>query len=216
MKKLTFIIIALLSFHYHYGNNSTNNCYNTENHNSQFILSIKDIISIKNLSFEKIHDYLILKDWVYVSSKNTREGGSFSPMNLKTVTYENRYYDINIHLLEKTWFTNSKRNYVDRITKEIHIETESSEVYKNILQDLYNNRFFSKGEGSTSGNIELLGLSGYEILEKKKKNFVRVEYSVKDYSDGRNNVSVSIEVLEKYDYYNNKIKKQIYTLKILI
>lgn len=29
-------------------------------------ISIKDLISLKNYSNEQIHDYLILKDWIYV------------------------------------------------------------------------------------------------------------------------------------------------------
>src|SRR5690554_4061802 len=183
MKKIIFnSIIVLFSLTTVMGADLKTNCCKIENCTVQYMLSIKDIIPLKNSSFEKIHDYLILKDWIYISSKNTREGGGFFPMNLKTITYENRYYDIKIHLLEKTWFTNLKRNSVDRVTKEILIETENSETYKYILQDLYNNRFFSKGEGSTSGNIELIGLSGYEILQKKKKDFVRVEYSMRDYS----------------------------------
>lgn len=215
MKKIIFnSITVLFSLTTIMGANLKTNCCNIENRTVQYMLSIKDIIPLKNSSFEKIHDYLILKDWVYISSNNKRDGGSFFPMNVKTITYENRYYDMKFILIERTHFKDSKRNSVDRVTKEILIETENSETYKYILQDLYNNRFFSKGEGSTSGNIELIGLSGYEILQKKKKDFVRVEYSMRDYSDGRNNVSFSIEILEKYDYYDNKIKKQIYTLKI--
>lgn len=205
--------IVVLMILYVFPVNISANNYKTES--IQYGFSIQDLLLFKNATNGQIHDYLIMKDWEYVSTHDKRSGGGFSPMNIKTITYENRYFDIKIHIIETTFYRNIKRDTINKVTKEIIVETESSEIHKYMLQDLYKNGYSSKGEPSNGVNSEVFSLSAFELNQKMKKEFVKVETSSRYYYNQKNNVTITTEVLQKYNSYGDKIIKNIYKLNLI-
>ena len=215
MIKHLFTTIFLLVF---FSNNTTGlneNSFNKFNLSAQKIITINDIFALKNHSLEQIHDFLILKDWVYDSSDYKR-GSLPYHHGVKTSIYKNNYYDLKFTISETTIFKDKSRTMIDKITYYVSVETESPELHKYFLKDLYKNNFISKGEASTGGDISIASSTPSALEERLKREFVRLEYSSRNYFNGKNTVSISISVYKKFDYYEGMLRKDVYALEVFL
>ena len=180
----------------------------------QRIISIKDIILFKKYKNEDIHDYLILNNWILVSDDTSREGGSFAPHQKQVTTYKNDYYDINLSIITKSFYTDKNRDALAYIQKIVEVTTESPNEYKMMLSDLYKNSFKIDGEELILAGSEYFGSTGKEIVAKMKKGYTPTIYTVKKYTNGIDKVRLYRQTYEKYDKNMNVMKRYKYILEV--
>ena len=177
------------------------------------VISIKDLISFKNLTNEEIHKYLILNGWEYTGTIVKGRGGSFVPHQLKSANYKNKFNDVIISIIETDHFKDSKKQVISYTKKSISVTTESLNQYKVISNDLQNNKFKLKVERQNPSTEIALGEAD-AVLIKMEKEFVYVGGLIKYYTNGIDDVSFAIHNSEKFDSNKKVIKLTRYELSI--
>jgi hypothetical protein len=217
MKKLIFTLFILSIF------STTPKIYSGyffPNHNKlkiyviQDLISIKDLILLKKNSNEEIHDYLILKDWVYESTESKSKGGSILPTEVQTITYKHSYNDIKILITKIMFYTNSKRQEIYKTEKGINIITEKPYEYKIIINDLYKNNFKISGKETQLAIIEIASMTDSELTYKMKREYINTQTSMRSYSNGKDKLKLLTQVFEKYGNNGNLLRYNRYTLTI--
>lgn len=217
MKKLIFTLFILLIFSNNlkiYSGNFFPNYNKLNTYVIQDLISIKDLILLKRFSNEEIHDYLILKDWVYESTESKSNGGSILPTEVQTITYKHSYNDIKILINKIMFYTNSKRQEIYKTEKGINIITEKPYEYKIIINDLYKNNFKISGKETQLAIIEIASMTDSELTYKMRREFVNTQTSMRSYSNGKDKLKLLTQVFEKYGNNGNLLRYNRYTLTI--
>lgn len=145
-------------------------------------ISIKQIISFKNMSSGQIQDILLLKDWEYVSTKN--HGGI---VKRKVTIYESSsgYSTLTI---------------IDSGRKSITLQTRDKELNKSLIRELYSNNYKISQDYNSKINLSTPEVGKfYGTLETGKI-----------YSNGTQQVSYNIIMFSKVTNVINDKKGTYY------
>jgi len=209
--KKFYIFVTFLSFLTIILHSKSNNF----KYSNQEFSPIKDLLLLKKMSNEHCHDFLILNDWNYITTEHKSRVGSFQPSDKTTYVFKNNSANIKINIVEIVLYNpGAKKNVVYKKTRGLNIIAESSDSYKFLLKDLYNNNFKIIGKEVDYGKLDIATSTSEEIVQKMRKDYVNTKTTSKEYSNGKDKITVFIDVFEKLNKNYDFLKRYEYRFSL--
>ncbi|RZK01372.1 MAG: hypothetical protein EOO46_20510 [Flavobacterium sp.] len=160
-------------------------------------IKIDDLFGLKNSSDERINDYLILNDWIFIKNKSDGSRKSIVGVETEEKIYSSPGNSIQLTLQNK--FTFQKKDGIFEISRKMRslsLFTLTSEQNKHILKSIYD-AGFEVGKEQQLGNIEIANSQPKDFAEKIEREFVNTQTMTKTYTKGENKIDMTIKVYEK-------------------
>lgn len=175
----------------------------------------RNITSLKKLSKDEIYDYLLLNDWIYITTESKSIGVKWMPHDTQKIIFENKFNDLKLNYYERIdyqKFSDDKK--IVKQTKSIEFITENYEVFENILDDLIYNNFENTGEEQSYPNLDIASSTPQELEEMLRKDYVAFENKSKKFANFRDTIEINIQILKKIDYNENVLNLKKYKLSL--